>query len=121
MKRLRISIAVLVCLALVACAGIQAKWNALTPDQKARVVISDLQGQLNGLFDQGKAYVAAKPQHQALWKSQIVPAIDQANKAIKTVIDLGKIKTLTPDYVYLTINPRIAGVVAWLVQIGAIK
>jgi hypothetical protein len=121
MKKMKVGLSLLICLIFIACAGVQEKWNSLTPDQKARVIVNDLQGQLNNLFDQGKVYVATKPEHQVLWKTNIVPAFDQANKSIKTIIDLGKNKTLTPEYVYSIINPRIVEVVAYLVKIGAIK
>jgi len=121
MRKVKVVCLLMACLILAACAGMQEKWDALTPDQKARIIVNDLQGQFNGLFDQGKAYVTAKPEHQALWKASIVPAFDQANKTIKTVTEMGKNKPLTPDYVYQTINPRLVEVVAYLVRIGAIK
>jgi hypothetical protein len=121
MKRARIGIALLVCMAFVACAGIQAKWNALTPDQKAQVIIGDLQGQLTNAFDQGKAYVAANPKYLDTWKTKAVPAFDQANKAIKAAIDLGKTKPLTPEYVYQTVQPRVVEAMSYLAAMGLIK
>lgn len=120
----KLVLVLLLAVALIGCqylGTIQAKWDKLTPDEKARVVINDLQGQLNGLFDTGKAYVVQKPEHQAMWKQTLVPAFDQTNKALRTVIDLGKTKPLTPEYVYQTVNPRINEIVAYLVKIGAIK
>jgi len=120
----RASVVLLMCIVLAGCSyfgTVQSKWNALTPDEKARIIVSDLQGQLNNLFDTGKTYVTSKPEYQNIWKSTIVPAFDQANKSIATVIALGKTQTLTPDYVYSVVNPRLQEVLNYLVKIGAIK
>lgn len=114
-------IVIVVIFTLVSCAGIQAKWQALTPDQKARIVIGDFQGQLDNAFTQGKAYVASKPDLQVKWKAQIVPAFDVANKAIASVIALGKTKLLTPDFVYTQVQAQVTNVLNLLIQIGAIK
>ena len=106
---------------LVDCAGIQAKWDLLTPDEKARVIISDLQGQLTNAFDHGKAYVATKPELQARWKSEIIPSFDVANKALASVILVGKTKPLTPEFVYAQVQGQVNNVINLLIQIGAVK
>lgn len=106
---------------LVACAGIQAKWNALTPDEKARIILNDFQGQLDNAFTQGKAYVTAKPELQVKWKTQIIPAFDVANKAIASAITLGKTKPLSPDVIYAQVQGQVTNVLNLLIQLGAIK
>lgn len=108
-------------LSLVACAGVQEKWNKLTPDEKARIVIGDIQGQLDNFFTTGKAYVTANPKYQDKWKKEIVPAFDVANKALAGVITLSRTKPLTPDMVYATVQAQVNNVLALLIQIGAIK
>lgn len=121
MRKVRFIIPLLLVLSLVACAGIQTKWNALTPDEKARIIINDLQGQVDNAFTEGKAYVAAKPELQAKWKTQIIPAFDVANKAIASAITLGKTKPLTPDIVYAQAQAQVTNVLNLLIQMGAIK
>jgi hypothetical protein len=106
---------------LVGCVGIQEKWTALTPDEKGRVVLNDLQTQLNTLFDTGKAFVIVNPKHQETWKGQIVPAFDAANKALRASIELSKTKPITPEQAYAQIQPLINSVITLLVSIGAVK
>jgi len=108
-------------LALVACAGVQEKWNKLTPDEKARIIIGDFQGQLDNLFDQGKAYVVAHPDKQELWKTKAIPAFSVANQSLASVITLGKTKPLTPDQVYAVVQANVNAVVTLLTQMGVIK
>jgi hypothetical protein len=124
MRRIRLPALIIICMALVACqyiGTVQSKWSALTPDEKARIILSDMQGQLSNLFDQGKLYVTANPNYQDVWKGKIVPAFDVANKSLASAIALGKTKGLTPDYIYQSVQPNIINVINLLVQIGAIK
>jgi hypothetical protein len=116
-----LTIFMLTFLIFIGCAGIQEKWNALTPDEKARVVLNDLQSQLNTLFDTGKAYITANPQYQNKWKTQIVPAFDVANKSLASAMTLAKSGQLTPDQVYAQVQPVINSVINLLVSIGAAK
>ncbi len=119
MKRKAIPFLILiVLLTCFACAGIQAKWQVLTPDAKARIVISDLQGQLDNLFTQGKAYVTANPSKQVEWKNKVNPSFDVANKALADVIAIGKTKPLTPDFVYARVQNSINLVLSLLNTLG---
>jgi hypothetical protein len=121
MRKFKFAVLAMVLLLVVACAGIQEKWTALTPDEKGRVVLNDLQTQLNTLFDTGKAFIIANPKHQETWKGQIVPAFDMANKALRVSIELSKTKPITPEQVYAQIQPLINSVITLLVSIGAVK
>ena len=121
MRKVRVVLVLSVFLFLVSCAGVQEKWNALTPDQKARIIVNDLQDQLTHAFDTGKAYVTANPKYQDKWKAEIVPAFDVANKALASVIAVGKTKPLTPEFVYGQAQAVVNNVLNLLVQIGALK
>jgi hypothetical protein len=121
MRKFKILAVVVLALMLVACAGIQEKWTALSPDEKGRVVLNDLQTQLSTLFDTGKAFVIANPKHQETWRGEIVPAFDAANKALKASIELSKTKPITPEQAYAQIQPLINSVITLLVSIGAVK
>lgn len=112
---------VALCVGLFGCAGIQDKWNALSADEKARIVINDLQGQLNTLFDTSRAYVTANPKYQVDWKTKIVPAFDVANKSLLSAMTLAKSGQITPDQVYAQIQPVMNSVINLLVSIGAVK
>ncbi len=122
MKRIvKISLVMAILFSLVTCAGVQEKWNALTPDEKARVVINDIQAQLNTLFDTSKAYVIANPKYQEKWKTQIIPAFDLANKSLASAMILAKAGKITPDQVYAQVQPVLNSLITLLVSIGAVK
>lgn len=117
MKSKRLFVLLLVIPILLACANFQAKWDALTPDQKARIIISDLQGQLDNAFTSAKAQIGTKPE----WKTKVIPAFDVANKALADVIAIGKTKPLTPEFVYAKVQNQINNVINLCVQLGWVK
>jgi len=125
MRKTRVIWAAVLVLALVVgltgCASLQENWDALTPDQKARVIVNDLQKQTEHAFDTSKAYVAAHPQYQATWQNEIVPAFNVANQALKNVETLAQGGDVTPDQVYEQIQPLLNKIVALLDSIGAPK
>lgn len=120
MKRLKI-LSVLICLALVSCATIQERWNALTPDEKARIIINDLQTQLETLWNKGKDYVNQNPQYSQIWRDEIVPAFSTANTCLKTVIMIAQTRGITPDQVYSYVQPALDKIMFYLIKIGALK
>jgi len=106
--------------ALIGCSNLAQKWGTLTSDQKARVVLADLQSQLTNLFDTGEKYVLAHPEKRALWIEKVVPAFKVANDALKVSINLAKQGNITPSKVYAEIQPLIDSVQNLLVALGAI-
>lgn len=105
---------------LASCSSMQEKWNALTPDEKARTVLADFQDQLTNSWKMGKDYVALHPEHQAIWKEKVVPAFDIANKKLADLMKRGMSQTLTPDTIYDEAQDLITNVINYLIQIGAI-
>jgi enamine deaminase RidA (YjgF/YER057c/UK114 family) len=114
-----LALILLVGIGLAGCASIQESWDRLTPDQKARVIVNDLQQQLDQAFDTSKAYVALHPEYQATWQNEVVPAFDVANEAMKNVITLAQNGDITPDEVYEQIQPLLNKILALLASIGA--
>jgi len=107
---------------LISCtATLQEQWNVLSPKDQAMVIINQAQDQLTDNFRIGKEYVAAKPEYQAAWKAEVVPAFDLANKSIKSALNLAATGTITPDIVYQEVMPLVKVVLTKLVAIGAIK
>lgn len=118
MKRVKLTVVMfLVMIVLVSCAGVQEKWNQLTPDQKARIIIGDIQDQLSTVFDTAKAQIGHKPE----WKAKVVPAFDVANKALADVIALGKAQPLTPAMVYEKVQNQVNNVLNLCIQLGWVK
>lgn len=104
MRKVRnVSVLLLVLVLIAGCAGLQASWNKLTPDEQGRVVLSGLQKQLDNGFDASKSFLSTNPKYQVDWKTKVVPAFDVANAAIKTAI----IAKSTPDKVYAEILPLV--------------
>jgi len=116
-RNLQWFLVMIVLMSLVACATTQEKWNKLTPNEKARIVIGDIQGQLNGAFDSAKLQIGYKPE----WKTKVVPAFDVANKALADVIQIGKTKPLDPAMVYAMVQNQVSNVLNLCVQLGWIK
>ena len=97
------AVLILMAMLLSSCAmlrTIQQKWEQLTPDEKARVIISDMQGQVRNMFELGKAYVEANPDKRAIWQKQVLPAIEAANRALGQMIAAGATGPLTPEKIY---------------------
>lgn len=118
MKRLlAVTLIVMLCLAL-ACTTMQQQWDKLTPDEKARVVIADMQNQLNTLFDTGKQYVTLHPEAKEVWKEKAVPAFDLANKALEAAIKISSTQGITPDELYQVVAPLIDKVLQILTDMG---
>lgn len=121
MKQKRTILVVLMIFFLMSCttiATLQQQWNKLTPNEKARIVVGGFQDQLNTLFDIGKAYVDKNPDKLPVWKSQVVPAFDTANKALKGYIILIGAGTATPEMLYKEIPPVIKSVISLLTNMG---
>lgn len=121
MRKVRILSVVLTCLLLLSCAGLQAQWNKLSPDQKASIILNGLQDELSATFDSGKAYVQANPKYQDIWRQKIVPAFDVANKALTNAIKLASSGKMTDTEVYGNIQPLVTSTLNLLTSIGWVK
>jgi len=114
------SIVIGICLlfVLASCATFQDKWNGLQQNEKARVIVGGVQKELNDLFDIGKAYVDANPDKKEMWKGQVVPAFDTANKTIAAyIVFIGKGEA-TPEGAVNTLFPLLKSVVNLLASMG---
>jgi len=114
-KCLALVIVVLMIASCATIADLQAAWNKLTPDGKARIIAGGFQEQLTTLFDQGKAYVTANPDKQEIWKGQVVPCFDVANKSLRTYMIS---QSGTPEQIYKEIPPLIQSVITALKAMG---
>lgn len=118
MKRAKvILLAVVLLLALVSCAGIQEKWNKLTPNEQARIILNGLQDQLTIAFDQCKVQIGNKLE----WKTKVVPAFDIANKSIAKVYELGNSPILTPQMVLEKVQAQVDEALQTALKYGWIK
>ena len=97
---LRKTLPVILMFMIMGCVGLQQKWEQLTPDEKARVILADMQGQLKNMFEVGKAYVESNPDKRGLWQKNGLPAIEAANMAIGKLLAAGATEKLTPDQIY---------------------
>lgn len=106
---------------LVGCAGLQDRWDKLTPDEQARIVLNGLQDQVDLWLSAGIAYVDANPTYRPEWKAKVVPLFDLANQAVKDALIYKK----SPSDIYATVSPTVNKAVvalkAWGVSIGGAK
>ena len=123
MRKIKLlSVLAVALLVVAACtATVQEQWDALASADQAKIILSQMQDQLTDNFRIAKEYIAARPQHDAVWKAEIVPAFDLANKAIKSALNLVAEGTITPDKVYTEVMPLVKIVLTKLVAIGAIE
>jgi hypothetical protein len=117
----RIVVLILALFLVASCAMLKPKWDNLTSDEKARVILDGMQEQLNGLWNTANAYVAANPQYQDMWKVNGIPAFDAANKAIRSTVEIAMVEKITPNIVYDRVQPAINSVIGFLVSVGALN
>jgi len=122
MRFARVLLAIVLVLVVLGCTkNIRDQWNELAPSDQAKIILDQAQDQLIDNFRIGMEYVTARPQYDTIWRSEIVPAFDLANKSVKAGLNLAATGTITPDKVYSEIMPLVRAVLSKLVAIGAIK
>jgi hypothetical protein len=117
-RKLMFGILILAFLFSGCTAALQQAWDSKTPDEQARIVVSGLQKSLNQKFDEAKAVVAMNPQYQELWKLQIVPAFDKANKTLAKLLILANSGKTDPATVYAAYKPELDALMLYLIKIG---
>ena len=118
MRTARIGIIVLLAFVMAGCATFQEKWNGLSDQERARVIVGGVQKQLADLFAAGKAYVAANPDKAEQWKAKVVPAFDTANKAVAAYIVIIGQGQATPETAIKALFPLIKAVTDLLKGLG---
>jgi len=117
----RVLIPLLLIVFLSGCAffqTVQEKWDKMTPDEQARVVLAGLQKQLGTKFDEAKILVDANPSYKPVWKSKVVPAFDKANKTLAKIQGLAMQGSITPDQVYLEFKADLDKLILYLLELG---
>lgn len=120
-KKLLIILTVALMLFLVSCANVQEKWNTLTPDEQARIVVDGIRVQLDTTFSQGKDYIAANPQYKDVWVKSILPGFETAYAVLYNTALLASSGNISPAEVYARVQPSVDSVIGLLVQIGMLK
>ena len=100
--------------------------SALTLDQKARLVVDGLQGQIEADWKSCKIYVDASPDPavKATWKTTIVPLFNKANKTLGTMIGVAGLVAgtasgnMTPEQVQAKMQPILTDLIKQLIAIG---
>jgi hypothetical protein len=120
MKRKVIYTLVLALFLLGGCTAVlQQAWNSKTPDEQARIIVSGLQKTLDQKFVEAKALVDTNPtKYGNLWKKNIVPAFDKANKTLKVIATLAQQSKIDPAQVYIQYKPDIDALMLYLIQLG---
>lgn len=116
MKKL---IAIPLILFLVACCGtVKESWDNMSNNEKAVIIVSGLQTQLDGLFTIGKDYVNSHPDKQEIWKTKIIPAFDTANKTLLSCATLIGKENLSAEEIAETMIPLIKSIAELLKSMG---
>jgi hypothetical protein len=100
------------------CATLKDQWSNLTPGEKARIVLGDMQDQLTTAFDTAKDYVDSHPEYRDTWRNQVIPAFDTANKAIAAAVVLAKEDKITVSDVVMKMQPLMDSILNLLNAMG---
>ncbi len=116
---------VLVWVMLVGCATLQAKYDKATPDEQARIWVSQGQKSLTTLFVSGQLAAEKDAKFKVEWKAKVLPSIDTANKVIGDIIAKGKAgEKFTPLQVTVLIMGRIKEIAdalsAWGIKVSEV-
>jgi len=117
----RVLIPLLLIVFLSGCAffqTVQEKWDKMTPDEQARVVLSGLQKQLGTKFDEAKAIVDANPAYKPIWKGKVLPAFDKANLTLAKIQGMAMKWPITPEQVYAEFKPDLDKLILYLLELG---
>jgi hypothetical protein len=101
------------------CVNLQSQWNKATEDERARIVLNQMQMSLDTLLDTGAAYVAVHPEKKADWQQRVLPMFKSVNNMIGENIKLAKENQgkVTVAQVMAAIQPKITEIeavaIAW--------
>ncbi len=110
---------------LSGCATLQAKYDKATPDEQARIWVSQGQKSLATLSVSGQLAAEKDAKFKVEWKAKVLPSIDAANKVIGDIIAKGKSgEKFTPLQVTVLIMGRIKEIAdalnAWGIKVSEV-
>lgn len=105
------------------CATLQGKWQSATEDEKARLILADMQATLDSMLDFGTIYVVSHPDKKADWQTRVLPLFKSANDMIGENIRLAKANAgkVTVAGVLSAVQPKIAEIEVIVIQWGFSK
>lgn len=112
LQRLQAILCLIALLSLLSCA------SNVTSDQQARIVLGDVQQQLDVAFDVAKAYYDQHPDKKAEWQGKVIPIFDTANKSLLNLETLYKRGAITMQDAVAQAQPILTNVVQTLATLG---
>jgi hypothetical protein len=108
---------------LTGCATLGSRWNAATEDEKARLILDDLQTSVDSMLEFGEIYVAIHPEKKPDWQTRVLPLFKAVNEMIGKYIPLAEANAgkVTVWQVLSTIQPKLAEIEAILIKWGFSK
>jgi len=82
LKAVKLLVLVVLLGVLAGCATLKDTWNKATPQERTRIIVSDLQATLKASLIVGGAYVKAHPEKQGIWKQKALPIAELVNKKL---------------------------------------
>ncbi len=125
MKKFKFGIVSVLLLLLVGCftANLQSQWNKASEDERARIVLNQMQTSVDTLLDTGAAYIAVHPEKKADWQQRVLPMFKSVNDMIGENIKLAKANQgkVTVAQIMAAIQPKIAEIEAVALSWGFSK
>jgi hypothetical protein len=108
---------------LTSCSTLQGKWKTATEDEKARLILADMQTSVDSMLDFGSIYIASHPDKKTDWQTRVLPLFKAVNDMIGENIQLAKANEgkVTVAGVLSTIQPKIAEIEAIVISWGFSK
>ena len=95
---------------MMGCSMIQSNvWKNATEDEKARLVLNDMQKTVDTLLDLGAIYVSTHPDKKADWQARVLPMFKSVNGMIGENLKLAKLNQgkVTIAQVLAAIQPKL--------------
>jgi hypothetical protein len=104
----------------MSCSTLQGKWKTATEDEKARLILADMQTGVDSALEFGEIYIATHPDKKPDWQARVLPLFKSVNDMIGENIrsaeaNQGKVTVLS---VLSAIRPKIAEIEVILIQWG---
>jgi len=108
---------------LAACSTLQGQWKTATEDEKARLILADIQTSVDSMLDFGSIYIASHPDKKTDWQTRVLPLFKAVNDMIGQNIILAKANEgkVTVAGVLSTIQPKLAEIEAIIITWGFSK
>lgn len=107
----------------IGCSTLTGKWKTATEDEKARLILADMQESVDSMLQFGESYVATHPDKKSDWQSRVLPLFKSVNDMIGENIKSAKANQgkVTVSGILTAIQPKLTEIETIIVSWGFSK